>query len=201
MTRRRWSTSRIATASGWACSSTICSTWTSSVQASSNSTSPRPTFSRFLSEAIEQAAPYALNFGVGFRLVAPDAPVSAEIDPDRIAQVVTNLLSNAAKFSSPGNDVVVRFAEHGHSVTISVIDHGRGMSPEFRRRLFTRFTQEDRSIERGQAGTGLGLAISKSIVDYHNGSIRVESIMGEGSRFDVTLPRRRPTAAGRSDHL
>lgn len=148
-----------------------------------------------LEEVVEQNIPYALNFGVGIRLMLPDTPVTAEIDPDRIGQVITNLLSNAAKFSPPGADVTVQLSLSFDSVKVSVIDRGRGMSPEFRRRLFTRFAQEDRSSERGQAGTGLGLAISKSIVDYHGGRISVESIPGEGTRFDVSLPLRRPAIA------
>ena len=147
-----------------------------------------------LAEVVEQNMPYALNFGVGIKLIVPDAQIWAEIDPDRIGQVITNLLSNAAKFSPAGNDVRLRLLDRPDGVRISVSDNGRGMSPEFQRRIFTRFAQEDRSSERGQAGTGLGLAISKSIIDYHGGRISVESIAGEGTRFDVTLPRRRPAS-------
>jgi signal transduction histidine kinase len=146
---------------------------------------------RLLEDAVVQNLPYAQAFGVAIDLDAPAAPVIAEVDPDRLLQVLSNLLSNAAKFSAEGSRVQIRLRAHPHSVRISVIDRGRGMSPDFRRRLFTRFAQENRSSERGQAGTGLGLAITKSIIDQHGGTIAVDTEVGLGTTFHLLLPRRK----------
>jgi len=143
---------------------------------------------KLLEEGVEQMLPYALKFGVAIDLEMPEAPINADVDPDRLLQVMSNLLSNAAKFSPEGSRVRVLLASSARSLRISVIDQGRGMSAEFRRRMFSRFAQEDRSSERGQVGTGLGLAISKSIVDNHRGQIAVETHPGRGTTFHIDLP-------------
>lgn len=147
-----------------------------------------------LTESVEQILPYAQDLGVMIERELPDGPAIAEVDRDRLLQVMSNLLSNAVKFSVSGSRVRVQLRPHGSGVRISVIDEGRGMSPEFRRRLFTRFAQENRASERGQAGTGLGLAICKNIIDRHNGQIHVDTEEGVGSIFHVDLPyRQNPT--------
>lgn len=146
---------------------------------------------QLIAEIAERNTPYAQTFGVAIELDLPDDIVMAEVDADRLGQVMNNLLSNASKFSPRGSVITVRLAVQADSVRIAVIDRGRGMSPEFRRRLFTLFAQEDRSAEGGQAGTGLGLAISKSIVDEHRGTIAVDTELGRGTTFEIDLPRRR----------
>jgi signal transduction histidine kinase len=151
---------------------------------------------RLLEDAVVQNLPYAQAFDVAIDLDAPAAPVIAEVDPDRLLQVLSNLLSNAAKFSAEGSRVEIRLRALPHSVRISVIDRGRGMSLDFRRRLFTRFAQENRSSERGQAGTGLGLAITKSIIDQHGGTIAVDTEVGVGTTFHLLLPRRKRARSG-----
>ncbi len=103
-------------------------------------------------------------------------------------QVMSNLLSNAAKFSPSGSRVRVRLRSGTGTLRISVIDRGRGMSAQFRRRLFSRFAQENREAQHGQAGTGLGLAICKSIVDRHRGQIHVDTREGLGTIFHIDLP-------------
>jgi signal transduction histidine kinase len=140
-------------------------------------------------EAAMQSEPYAERFGVSLELDVVEEPVVVQADSDRLMQVMSNLISNAAKFSPAGAEVTLRLrvvaAEHA---VISVIDRGRGISPEFRKRLFSRFAQESGPSERGQAGTGLGLAISKAIVERHGGTIDLDPDVKVGSTFRVTLP-------------
>ena len=123
--------------------------------------------------------------------VAPDVPLLAA-DPRRLAQIVTNLVSNAIKYTPPEGHVWLSAALHGDKVQITVKDDGLGISPEDQAQIFTRFyrvrTPETETIE----GTGLGLAIVKSLVELHGGQIGVESRLGEGSTFYVTLPLQPP---------
>lgn len=141
-----------------------------------------------LREAVEQNQPYAERFGVTLDLAMPDTPLTARFDAARLFQVVTNLLSNAAKFSPEGGQVWVRLAHEGEHARISVADDGPGISPEFRTRLFGRFEQESGAHQKNHAGTGLGLAISKAIVDAHGGEIALDPGPGPGTTFHVTLP-------------
>ncbi len=141
-----------------------------------------------LCSAVEQNLPYAQGLGIAIDLEIPDEPIIAEVDRGRLLQVMSNFLSNAAKFSPAGSHVRVRLISSALRFRISIIDTGRGMSAEFCRRLFTRFAQENRASEHGQAGTGLGLAICKSIVDRHHGQILVDTREGAGTTFHVDLP-------------
>ena len=110
------------------------------------------------------------------------------VDVDRMVQVVTNLVSNAIKFSPVGGRVSVSGRVTGGDVELSVSDQGRGIAPEDVTRLFRRFQQLDGSNVREVGGTGLGLAICRGIVEEHGGRIGVESQLGVGATFIVTLP-------------
>jgi len=110
------------------------------------------------------------------------------VDLDRMVQVMTNLLSNAIKFSPPGNEVRVRADQTFAAVEIRVVDHGRGIAPSDLPRLFQKFQQLDSRTIREVGGTGLGLAICHGLVSEHGGTIRVESVAGQGSTFIVSLP-------------
>ncbi|HKY80025.1 MAG TPA: ATP-binding protein [Sphingobium sp.] len=140
-----------------------------------------------LDEAIEQIEPFAHRFGVRVLLRQPGEPVVARVDPRRLCQVVTNLLSNACKFA-PDSEVRVTLERQGPVARIRVADEGPGISPEFRARLFNRFEQEDGAHQLGHTGTGLGLAISKSIIDAHGGSIALDPDARAGTTFLVELP-------------
>lgn len=144
-----------------------------------------------LNEAAEQNMPFAERFNVSLKVELPSEAVVASVDADRVQQVITNLVSNACKFSPQGGEVCLRLTSNGETARISVIDQGPGISPEFRQRLFNRFAQEDASNERGQPGTGLGLAISKSIVEYHGGDLELDPDTTSGSTFHVDLPLKR----------
>jgi len=132
--------------------------------------------------------------GVTLRSEVEGAP-RVKGDPDRLIQVLTNLVSNAVKFSPRGAPVTVRVVETPDGrVRFSVVDQGPGISPEQRGRLFGRFQQLDGSDTRSKGGTGLGLAISQAIVDQHGGRIEVESEEGRGSTFTFTLEAAEPAA-------
>ena len=101
---------------------------------------------------------------------------------------MTNLLSNACKFSPTRGTDRISLQRIGDSAQISVADEGPGISPEFRARLFKRFEQEEGAHQQGHAGTGLGLAISKAIVEAHGGSIALDPAAEKGATFRVELP-------------
>jgi len=125
----------------------------------------------------------------------PDLPrVSA--DSDRIVQVITNLLSNAIKYSPNGGEVVVTSRYSGNQVEITVRDHGIGIPPDFVDRLFGRYERYENEATSKIVGTGLGLAITRRIVEMHGGRIWVESTVGSGSAFHVTIPVGTNTEAG-----
>jgi PAS domain S-box-containing protein len=108
-------------------------------------------------------------------------------DPGRVTQVLTNLLSNAYKYTPEGGATVQAYVD-GPVLRVDVIDTGLGISEEDQERLFTRFFRADDASVRQQTGTGLGLNITKSLVEMHGGEITVESERGKGSTFSFTLP-------------
>jgi signal transduction histidine kinase len=139
-----------------------------------------------LRESVQQNEPYATGYGVGLTLVLPEEPISANVDTDRMLQVLANLISNAAKFAPNGSKVGIGVALRPQALRISISDQGPGISPEFRDRLFTRFAQDGETAAK--SGTGLGLAISKGIVEQHGGSLSLNSDTTIGATFDIDLP-------------
>jgi PAS domain S-box-containing protein len=128
----------------------------------------------------------------GVRLAFEAGPgadgLHADVDRDRLTQVLTNLLSNAIKFSESGGEVRARLEAQGDTLRIAVIDHGIGIPADFHDRVFQRFAQADSADSRKKGGTGLGLNICRTIVEEHGGSIRFDSVEGEGTTFFVELP-------------
>lgn len=141
-----------------------------------------------IGEVVVQNLPYTQGFGVEVRVEAEDEPVMAIADEGRFAQVLTNLISNAAKFSPRGSEVILRLERRASRARISVIDTGRGISEEFRKHLFARFSQDRESAVTGHPGSGLGLAITRSIVEAHGGTIRLDETTKVGSTFVIELP-------------
>lgn len=130
--------------------------------------------------------------GVRLEIRAADATIAA--DSDRIVQTLTNLISNAIKYSNRGATVSVgTILDSGYS-HFFVRDTGRGIPNEKKEAIFERFQQVDASDSREKGGTGLGLAISRTIVQQHGGRIWVESSVGEGSTFHFTIPLAEPEA-------
>ncbi|HYF49324.1 MAG TPA: GAF domain-containing sensor histidine kinase [Planctomycetota bacterium] len=118
-----------------------------------------------------------------------DPSVTVNGDRDRLQQVAWNLLTNAVKFSLPGQPVVVMLIENGGEATLTVEDFGEGIPPEFLPKLFQRFSQRDSSTTRKHGGLGLGLSIVRHVVEMHGGRVKAESPgVGQGAKFSVTLP-------------
>jgi len=144
--------------------------------------------------AIEQAGPAARRRDVALQLSLPAAPLRIRHDPQRIGQVVTNLVGNAIKFTDPGGRVTVLVAPQpsadarGDGATIVVEDTGVGIQPEELPRIFDRFYRGSLANEARGSGSGLGLAIVRSIVDMHHGTVEVTSTLGAGTTFTVGLP-------------
>jgi two-component system phosphate regulon sensor histidine kinase PhoR len=114
-------------------------------------------------------------------------PVMA--DADALVTAVVNLLDNAYKYSADGRHIVLRtYAENGN-VCFAVSDDGIGLSPRAVKRVFRPFYQVDRHLSRAAGGCGLGLSIVKFIVQAHSGRVRVESGLGQGSTFTITIPQ------------
>ena len=126
---------------------------------------------------------------VPLRVIAPPEPILGNVDGDRFIQLVTNLVSNAVKFSPADGAVEIELTQDtvGHA-RIEVRDRGPGIPKEFHARMFQRFSQADGSSSRAKSGTGLGLSIAKGIAERMGGSIGFESAPGRGTTFFVELP-------------
>src|SRR6266545_2645739 len=142
-----------------------------------------------LEQIITSNAAYGQQFDVTFRLEDVSDTVVVNTDADRFAQVLTNLLSNAAKFSPHGDTVVIRVSQHQQRVRIAVIDHGPGIPEAFRNQLFQKFAQADGSNTRRTGGTGLGLSIAKALIERLGGHIGFETTASVGTTFYVDLPK------------
>ena len=141
-----------------------------------------------LEQTVYENRAYGDQYQVSFQLAPVADTLQVMVDEQRFLQVMSNLLSNAAKFSSPGNRVDIRTAAEDGNVRISVVDYGSGIPLEFQHRLFQKFSQADASDSRQKGGTGLGLAITKELLENMNGKISVESQPGLGSCFTISLP-------------
>ncbi len=137
-------------------------------------------------QSVESNRAYAQQYDVELRIVtAAEARVWA--DPDRLQQVLANLLSNAAKHSPRGGVIEVGVRRDDGRVCVSVTDHGKGIPPEFQHRIFEKFAQADTTSTRQKGGTGLGLSISKAIIDRHGGRLWFETAQGVGTTFAFEL--------------
>ena len=146
--------------------------------------------------AVEQHDAAARRRGITLTAHLPDTPVRIRHDPPRIGQVVANLIGNAIKFTPREGTVTVDLAATADGARIEVADTGIGIDPAELPHIFERFYRGSRSNEARGSGSGLGLAIVRSIVEMHGGRVAVESRVGGGSRFTVTLPRDPRLVAG-----
>ena len=132
----------------------------------------------------------ARDAGVELRLTTPPEPVGVDGDPDRLTQILTNLLSNALKFTPAGGRVDVVAWLDGEDVVVEVADTGAGFSPETAEALFEAFHQGPQDLARTTGGLGLGLALARKLMDYHDGTLQGRSEgVGKGAQFTLRLPR------------
>jgi two-component system, OmpR family, sensor histidine kinase VicK len=111
-----------------------------------------------------------------------------EIDTDKMAQVIDNIMNNAIKYSPNGGVITVSLSHQQDRIVLSITDQGLGIPHEDLNKIFDRFYRVDKARSRAQGGTGLGLAIAKEIVNKHRGQLWAESKEGQGSTFYLALP-------------
>ncbi|WP_084032127.1 sensor histidine kinase [Desulfonatronum lacustre] len=139
-------------------------------------------------QAVHLSQPHAAQYQVKLSLVERADGVQVRVDGQRLQQILTNFLSNAAKFSPKDGSVQVGVKKLDGQVRIRVSDDGPGIPTEFRSRIFQKFSQADSSDTRQKGGTGLGLAIAKELAEKMGGRVDFESEHGQGSIFYVDLP-------------
>ncbi|QDU27739.1 Autoinducer 2 sensor kinase/phosphatase LuxQ [Anatilimnocola aggregata] len=139
--------------------------------------------------AVETSRPTIEQFGHELAVVLPDEPISMNGDLTRLAQVVSNLLNNAAKYTHPGGQIRLAVRCENGMAVVAVTDNGIGIPPSMLTKVFDMFTQVDRALERTTGGLGIGLSLVKGLVEMHGGTIEVHSEgEGRGSEFTVRLP-------------
>jgi signal transduction histidine kinase/CheY-like chemotaxis protein len=140
-------------------------------------------------DAVETSRPSIDAAGHDLVVRIPSEAIYLDVDVIRLAQVFSNLLNNAAKYTGPGGRIAVTAERDADTVAVTVEDSGIGIPPEMLAQVFEPFTQLDRSLERSKGGLGIGLALAKRLVEMHRGTIVAQSPgTGQGSRFVVRLP-------------
>ncbi len=141
---------------------------------------------RLLEQALETSRPHLTQ---QLTLKLPSEPVHLDVDPVRIAQVFSNLLNNAAKYTPKSGHITVAAALEGETVVVRVRDDGEGIAAQDLPNLFRMFSQGPSAVERAKGGLGIGLALARSLVELHGGTIEAHSEgIGKGSEFVVRLP-------------
>ena len=144
-----------------------------------------------VAKAIEMASPLFEQRGHRLDVAVPTG-LLIDADPARLAQVISNLLTNAAKYTEPGGQIAVVAAQAGDELTVRVRDSGIGIAPEMLPRVFDMFAQAPQALDRARGGLGLGLAIVKSLVQLHGGTVEAHSAgVGAGAELIVRLPASR----------
>lgn len=141
-----------------------------------------------LSISLEENQAYADQLGITLKLTPLKKACLINVDFLRFQQIMANLLSNAAKFSLPGSNVIIVCDESEERIRINVKDTGCGIPSGFKKHIFKKFSQADGSDQRSKNGTGLGLSISKALTERMGGTIGFSSEEGEGSTFYITFP-------------
>ena len=150
--------------------------------------------------AVEASRPLIEDYHHRLTVTLPEHPVLLEVDPARMAQVLSNLLNNAAKYTDEGGEISLSAEQRGREVVIRVRDNGTGIAPELLPHIFDMFTQADQTLSRSRGGLGIGLTLVRSLVEMHQGRVTARSGgTGKGSEFTVRLPVSRAAAASADD--
>lgn len=145
--------------------------------------------------AIDAARPLLDRKGHALALDLPRETLRLEADPVRLTQILSNLLTNAAKYTDPGGQIQLRASQEGERVTLSVRDNGIGITADMKTRLFDLFAQATPALHRSEGGLGIGLALVKAFVEKHGGTVEARSDgAGQGSEFTVVLPTGRASS-------
>jgi signal transduction histidine kinase len=144
--------------------------------------------SAVVDDVISLVGQQASLLGMEIELVRPAADVMVRADPAKLEQILINLLTNALKHSPVGSTVVLQWAADGGEVTVRVVDTGTGIPEDRLEAIFEPFVQVGRTFTSSHEGTGLGLAISRDLARAMGGDISVQSRLGQGAAFAVTLP-------------
>jgi signal transduction histidine kinase len=139
-------------------------------------------------EITESVIPFVEQKGLTIEFDTLDEEIITAVDIDKIERIILNLLSNAIKFTNPGGMIYVKVARKGNNVVIQIIDTGIGIPRDMQSRIFDRYGQVSSDLTTEFEGSGIGLSIVKSFVEFHNGSIEVQSEENHGSKFLITLP-------------
>jgi histidine kinase len=131
--------------------------------------------------------------GVMLSEEAPEGLPAVWVDPDKLQQVLVNLLTNACRYTPPGGTVTVTASKAAHEIVFSVRDTGIGIPADDLPHIFERFYRVDKSRSSAGGGAGIGLAVAKGVIEQSGGSIHVESVPGEGTTMMFTLPLARPS--------
>ncbi|ARK32899.1 cell wall metabolism sensor histidine kinase WalK [Halalkalibacter krulwichiae] len=142
----------------------------------------------FLNDIIDRFEMIALDKKIRFNRKIANSPVYVKVAPDKLTQVLDNVISNAMKYSPEGGDIKVQMLQRGEHLQISISDQGMGIPRESQAKIFDRFYRVDKARARSVGGTGLGLAIARELILAHNGDIWVESEYGKGTTIHITLP-------------
>jgi CheY-like chemotaxis protein/anti-sigma regulatory factor (Ser/Thr protein kinase) len=149
----------------------------------------RVELSSAVESAVEAARPIIEEFDHRLELAVPKQPIVLEADPTRLAQIIANLLTNAAKYMHRGGRIRLAVERREGTAVISVRDSGIGIPAQMLDRIFDMFTQVDSSLERSQGGLGIGLTLVRRLVEMHGGIVEAHSPgLGQGSEFIVRLP-------------
>jgi signal transduction histidine kinase/CheY-like chemotaxis protein len=148
----------------------------------------RISFGGIVERAVESVRPLIDQRRHTLTVALPPQPVWLWADTARLEQVVINLLTNAAKYTDEGGQIGVTVQQEREDAVLRVRDTGSGIDPELLPRVFDLFTQADRSLDRSQGGLGIGLSLVHRLVAMHAGTVKVESVLGQGSEFTVRLP-------------
>jgi CheY-like chemotaxis protein len=146
------------------------------------------TIKQLITNAVETSIPLIENGQHKLIIDISDDSLSLFVDPNRVAQVISNLLNNAAKYTPPGGQIKIHVAVENNEFILSVEDNGIGIPAEALPTIFEMFNQVDRNMVHAQGGLGIGLALVRQIVEMHGGTVGVTSTKNEGSVFVIKIP-------------
>ncbi|MEM6330170.1 MAG: ATP-binding protein [Planctomycetota bacterium] len=144
---------------------------------------------RLLREAADKVRPLLAKKSQQFEVVIPPKLGEMQLDKDKAAALIVNLLGNATKYTPEGGRVRFKAEAGDGALKLSIADTGVGIAPDELPRVFEKFFRSEDPAVRGEAGTGLGLSLAREIARLHGGDVTAESVVGEGSTFTITLPR------------